>query len=276
MSEIAMRLPECESRTVDVNGVLIHVQLDGPPDAPAMLMAHGLGNDLHLWDEQSLQFKKNYRVVRMDSYGHGKSSGSLTHPLVLQTLASHLLGVMDALQIENAILIGTSMGAVIGLAAVGTAPHRFSKLVLCGARLHTRAEAVQDMRARAIQTGREGLATVAGVMMKRWFPPQGLPMTPTLIEKVESTFRLTNPLAYAACAEALVEYDLRPTLRTLATPVLLVAGELDDDIAQQFDLLATEPESALQQFTMKSVGHFPNLQDSRRFNSRLQDFLAEN
>lgn len=276
MAEITMRPSECESRTVDVNGVLIHVQLNGPPAAPAMLMAHGLGNDLHLWDAQSQHFKNHFRVVRLDSYGHGKSTESLTSKLDLETLASHLLGVMDALQIEQSILIGTSMGAIIGLATVARAPQRFSKLVLCGARLHTRTEAVQEMRARTAQTAREGLAGVADVMMQRWFPPQGLPMRQAIIERVESTFRLTSPAAYAACAGAMVEYDLRPTLRALTIPVLLVAGELDDDIARQFELLADEPGSSLQAFTMKSVGHFPNLQDSMRFNSRLRDFLAGN
>lgn len=269
-----MTCPECESHTVDMDGVLIHVQLNGPPDAPVMLMAHGLGNDLHLWDEQASYFMHDYRIVRFDSYGHGKTSGTLTGSLDLQTLAAHVIGVMDALRIECGALVGTSMGAVIGLAAAARAPQRFSKLVLCGARLHTRAEAVQEMRARAIQAGRAGLAAVADAMMQRWFPRQGLPVMKEVIERVESTFRLTSSVAYAACAGALVEYDLRPALQALAIPTLLVAGELDDDIARQFEMLAGERCSPLQAFTMKSVGHFPNLQDSKGFNSRVQNFLA--
>lgn len=269
MSEITRHPAEVESHLVDVNGVMIHEQIEGRRDAPVILMVHGLGNDLHLWDAQTQYLKSLYRVVHLDSYGHGKSTEFLNGKPDLQTLANHLLDVMDALQINRTILMGTSMGAVIGLAAVATAPQRFSKLVLCGARVHTRAEAVHEMRARALQAGDEGLAGVADLMMRRWFPPQGLSLQPAIIDKVAHTFRITSPSAYGTCAEAMVEYDLRATLRALKIPALLIAGELDDDIAGQFERLADEPRSFLQNFTMKSVGHFPNLQDSLRFNARL-------
>lgn len=262
-----------ESRTVDMDGVLLHVQLSGPPDTPVIFMAHGLGNDLHLWDEQASHFMHEYRVVRFDSFGHGKSTGSSRGNIDLDALAAHVIGILDALQIERGILIGTSMGAVIGLAAAARAPQRFSHLVLCGARLHTRARAVQEMRARAAQAGREGLAAVADAMMRRWFSREGLPVPKEVIDGIKSTFIGTDPAVYAACAGALVDYDLRPALRMLSMPVLLVSGELDEDIPQLFEMLATELPG-LTVSTMRAVGHFPNLQNVHAFNTLVCNFLA--
>lgn len=264
-----------ETRTVNIDGVLLHVQLSGPPDAPVIFMAHGLGNDLHIWDEQTSHFMHEYRVVRFDSFGHGKSTGSSRGSIDLDALATHVIGILDALQIECAILIGTSMGAVIALSAAARAPQRFSHLVLCGARLHTRARAVQEMRARAAQAGREGLAAVADAMMQRWFPWEGLPVPKGVIDGIKSTLLGTDPAVYAACSGALADYDLRPALRTLSMPVLLVSGELDEDIPQLFETLATELPS-LTVSTMRAVGHFPNLQNIHAFNSLVSSFLATN
>lgn len=264
---------ESESCTVDIDGVQLHVQLSGPPDAAVILMAHGLGNDLHLWDEQASHFMRDYRVVRFDGYGHGKTSGSLRGSLDLHVLAAHIIGVMNALQIERGILMGTSMGAVIGLAAAARAPQRFSHLVLCGARLHTRPAAVEEMRARAAHARRDGLAAVADAMMQRWFPQEGLPVPKEVIDGIKSTLLGTNPGIYAACAGALVDYDLRPALRSLSMPVLLVSGELDEDIPKLFETLAAElPELIVS--TMRAVGHFPNLQNVDAFNALACNFLA--
>ncbi|UUZ65040.1 alpha/beta fold hydrolase [Polaromonas sp. P1-6] len=264
-----------ETRTVDLAGSRLHVQTSGPRDAPVILMAHGLGNDLHLWDEQTSQFMHEYRVVRFDSFGHGKSTGSSRGNIDLDALATHVIGILDALQIECGILIGTSMGAVIGLAAAARAPQRFSHLVLCGARLHTKPGAVHEMRARAAQAGREGLAAVADAMMQRWFPREGLPVPKEVIDGIKSTLLGTDPAVYAACAGALVDYDLRPALRTLSMPVLLVSGELDQDIPQLFETLAAELPG-LTVSTMRAVGHFPNLQNVDAFNSLVRNFLATN
>ncbi|MGH8441134.1 MAG: alpha/beta fold hydrolase, partial [Pseudomonas sp.] len=78
---------------------------------------------------------------------------------------------------------------------------------------------------------------------------------------------------YAACAGALVDYDLRPALRSLPMPVLLVSGALDEDIPKLFETLAAELPDLIVS-TMRAVGHFPNLQNVDAFNALVCNFLA--
>lgn len=257
---------------IELDGVKLHVQVHGASDAPVVVLAHGLGNDLHLWDPQISSLARHFRVVRFDVLGHGKSSGLPGRTVDLETLAAHILGILDSLGIEHASMIGTSMGAVLGLAAAAKAPQRFSRLVLCGARLHTEAGAVEELRARAARVGREGISDVAGVMMRRWFPHGGLRVPADIVARVRRTLVGTSAVAYAACAEALVEYDLRSALRALSVPTLLLAGALDEDISQQFEFLGgTRPD--LHVVTLDAVGHFPNLQNAEAFNAAARGFL---
>lgn len=54
------------------DGVL-HYQLDGPADAPVLVLSNSLGTDLRMWDEQVPIWTEHFRVLRHDTRGHGES-----------------------------------------------------------------------------------------------------------------------------------------------------------------------------------------------------------
>ncbi|NWE37009.1 3-oxoadipate enol-lactonase, partial [Pseudomonas gingeri] len=51
----------------------LNYQLDGPEDAPVLVLSNSLGTDLHMWDVQIEAFTKYFRVLRFDTRGHGQS-----------------------------------------------------------------------------------------------------------------------------------------------------------------------------------------------------------
>ena len=51
----------------------LHYQLDGPTDAPVLVLSNSLGTDLHMWDTQIAAFAEHFRVLRFDTRGHGQS-----------------------------------------------------------------------------------------------------------------------------------------------------------------------------------------------------------
>ena len=55
------------------DGCKINVEVDGPADAPALMLSNSLGTNLHRWDQQTPEFAKHYRVIRYDRRGHGQS-----------------------------------------------------------------------------------------------------------------------------------------------------------------------------------------------------------
>src|SRR4051794_2859106 len=96
---------------LEVNGHALHVVVEGPPGAPAILLMHSLATHLQVWDAQAAELARELRVVRFDLRGHGLSE--LGAPYTLDDLAADALGVLDACGIASAHVGGVSIGGMI-------------------------------------------------------------------------------------------------------------------------------------------------------------------
>ena len=57
------------------DGCEINYQVEGPATAPVLMLCNSLGTNLHMWDDQAPAWSKQFRLVRYDRRGHGKSAG---------------------------------------------------------------------------------------------------------------------------------------------------------------------------------------------------------
>ena len=67
---------------IDADGCPIYVEVEGREGAPVLMLSNSLGTNLHMWDDQTPEWAKHFRVVRYDRRGHGKSGvpqGPLLH-----------------------------------------------------------------------------------------------------------------------------------------------------------------------------------------------------
>lgn len=110
---------------------LIHCEISGRENAPALVWLHGNGENLHLFDSQIHCFSNNYQVIAVDTRGHGQSTRG-TAPFNFYTFAADLLAVLDALHIDKAHLVGFSDGAITALHTALIAPERVLSMVLLG------------------------------------------------------------------------------------------------------------------------------------------------
>ena len=108
----------------------LHYQIEGPVDAPVLVLSNSLGTDLHMWDAQMPAFTEHFRVLRFDTRGHGKSLVT-PGPYSIEQLGHDVLGLLDALHIERAHFCGLSMGGLIGQWLGINAGHRLHKLIVC-------------------------------------------------------------------------------------------------------------------------------------------------
>jgi pimeloyl-ACP methyl ester carboxylesterase len=119
---------------LSVDGNIVFAATGGRPHAAAKPLAvflHGAGLDHTVWALQSrwLAFH-GWNVLAADLPGHGASAGS---PLpTIPAMADWVLGLLNAVQATDAVLIGHSMGSLIALQTAATAPERVAKLVLIG------------------------------------------------------------------------------------------------------------------------------------------------
>jgi len=95
----------------------------------AVLFIHGAANDHSVWALQSRYFAHHgFNVLALDLPGHGKSTGPARASI--QDMAGWVLRVLDAAGIDQAVLVGHSMGSLIALEAAASAPQRVEKLAL--------------------------------------------------------------------------------------------------------------------------------------------------
>jgi pimeloyl-ACP methyl ester carboxylesterase len=122
----------CDIRLPDAT---IHCEIAGLDDAPALVFLHGNSEDLHIFDPQIRYFSQYYKIIAIDTRGHGKSTMG-TVPFNFHTFAADLIAVMDALQIEKAHIVGFSDGANTALHVALIAPERILSMILLGPNYH--------------------------------------------------------------------------------------------------------------------------------------------
>jgi len=101
---------------------------DSGASAPAVIFSHGFVLDRTLFTPQIAELAKRYRCVAWDQRGHGMSS--CNESFSLWDSGKDCLALMDALGIEEAVLVGLSQGGFISMRAAVTAPRRVRGLVL--------------------------------------------------------------------------------------------------------------------------------------------------
>jgi pimeloyl-ACP methyl ester carboxylesterase len=117
--------PAEQSGTAPVNRTKIWYSTFGQGQ-PVILLHGGLANS-NYWGNQVRALRGEYRVIVMDSRGHGRSTRNDEH-YGYDLMASDVIGLMDFLKIKQAAIVGWSDGAIIGLDIALHHPERLTKL----------------------------------------------------------------------------------------------------------------------------------------------------
>ena len=127
-----MRSPELGT-IVDVAGIATNVHVDG--DGPPVLLLHGSGPGVTAWANWRLTLPvldRHFRVVAPDIVGFGFTERPADVTYDLATWTAHAVGVLDALGIERAHVVGNSFGGALALSLAIRHPWRVDRLVLMG------------------------------------------------------------------------------------------------------------------------------------------------
>ena len=211
------------------NIVELHHLLEGPEDAPVVVMANSLGTTLRMWDDQASKLSSSFHLLRYDHRGHGGSPVP-PGPYKIEDLGGDVLALLDRLGIERASFCGLSLGGMVGMWLASEAPERLERLVVCCTSVRFAAE-VYDARAQTVRT--EGVEAIADRVLERWFTPGFRANHHQTIEWASRMLRNTSAEGYAGCCEAIRDADLRSRLDGIQAPTLVIAGA--DDLAAPVD-----------------------------------------
>jgi 3-oxoadipate enol-lactonase len=221
-----MTLPAAEAChwRVPVNGAELHVQVDGPEPKPWLVLSNSLGSALEMWEPQVAAFSREYRLLRYDTRGHGRSSVP-ARPYTLEQLGSDVLGLLDALGIERAHYCGLSMGGATGMWLATHAPQRVGRLVLCNTTPWLGPP--ETMNARIATMLHDGMPAMVEAILDRWFTPEFRARDPLAVDRIRQGLLATPVDGYVGCCEAIRDMDQRASLAHIAAPTLVIAGTCD-------------------------------------------------
>src|SRR4051795_277944 len=147
-----------------MTAVEVDATVDGPEDAPVVVLSNSLGADRSMWDPQVPALAERYRVVTYDARGHG-SSPVPAGPYSVDDLADDLLALLDRVGAERAHLVGLSLGGMTAMRLAARERARVGRLVLLCTAAKVDGQSFRD-RAAAVRTG--GTAALAPTIVSRW------------------------------------------------------------------------------------------------------------
>ena len=255
---------------VKANGVTLHVALDGVPSAPVLVFINSLGSDLRIWDDVVPYFTDRYRVVRFDKRGHGLSD-SPKRPYRLSDFTQDLVELLDYLQIEQAVLIGVSVGGMIALDFTVHYPQRVSALVLCdtAAKLGT----AEYWNERIANIEAKGMAAMTEPILSRWFAPDFAHREPDAYRGYSNLLSRTDVNGYLGTCAALGAADLRAQLSNIEQQALVLCGAEDSATppALVSELANGLPNGRFQ--TIPNAGHTPSVEQPEATATYIAKFL---
>jgi pimeloyl-ACP methyl ester carboxylesterase len=257
-------------------------------EGPPIVFVHGLGGSWQNWLEQLPVLAREHRVVALDLPGFGYSPMS-SREISIAGYARLLDGLLGALGIDAATVVGNSMGGFVGAELAIAFPQRVERLVLvsaAGLSTHNDPLPVRAMPAlvrleRILTAGTAWLAAKSDAVMRRRRLREA-----TLNAVVRHPGRLPAALAaeqlrgagkpgFVTALQALLGYDVRDRLPEIACPTLIVWGERDRLItvrdADVFEELIADSRKVI----FPDTGHMAMLERPEAFNSLLEEFVAE-
>ncbi len=244
----------------------------GPTDAPVVLLAPSLGTTLAMWDDLARVLAESYRVVRFDTRGHGASPVP-PGPYSIDELAEDVIALADFLEIDRFAFVGLSLGGAIGQTLAVAHPERLTSLVLCCTGPSFGEPAT--WRDRAAQVRAEGMAFLVEPTKGRWFTPEFLESHPEESGELLEMIASTNPVGYAACCDALADYDISSRLGEISAPTRVIAGAQDPVSPPEVARTLVEGIPDADLVVIDNAAHIASIARPEAFNAAVVEHLEK-
>jgi 3-oxoadipate enol-lactonase len=254
---------------IDADGCRIHVEIEGPEQAPVLVLSNSLATTLHMWDGQLESMTQRFRVLRYDPRGHGRS-GVPAGPYSMERLGRDVLAVFDVLGIRKANWCGLSMGGMVGQWLAANVPERIERLVLSNTSSYFSDKAERDHRLKLVRE--KGIAAFAAANMERWFTKSFRERSPEVVAWIQGMFAATPLEGYIACGEAVRDMDHRELLPKIRVPTLVIAGKHDraTPVEASEYIKSRIPGAGL---IVLDAAHLSNVEQPKAYTNAVLDFL---
>ncbi|MFI8950206.1 alpha/beta fold hydrolase [Streptomyces sp. NPDC053750] len=257
-----------------------NVTVTGNPLGRTVVLAHGFGCDQNMWRLTLPALVEDYQVVLFDYVGSGRSDLSAfsgDRYASLDGYARDVVEVCEALDLRDAVLVGHSVSAMIGVLAAETAPSRIGALVMVAPspryiddeayRGGFSAEDIDELLASLESNYLGWSAAMAPVIM-------GNADRPELGEELKNSFCATDPDMARVFARTTFLSDSRDDLKRVSVPTLVLECTQDVIAPREVGAFVHGAIQGSTLVTLDATGHCPQLSAPEATNEAITDFLA--
>jgi 3-oxoadipate enol-lactonase len=222
-----------------------------------------------MWDRLVAALGRSFQILRYDSRGHGRSLVT-PGPYSIEQLARDVMSLLDRLEIARVHFCGLSLGGMVGIWLGAHEPARVDQLVLANTAARLGPPEAWDARIEAVRRG--GMASIADLVIGRWFMPAFPESSPADVNTARQTLLTTPPDGYIACCAALRDMDLRSDLASIRAPALVIAGR-HDPATTPTDCRLIADAIRRARLVELSAAHLSNIEAAEAFNAAVLGFL---
>ena len=256
---------------IHLRGIQIHYE-DLGAGTPIVLV-HGHPFDHTMWNYQVPRFSRSHRLIMPDLRGYGRSE-VVPGRVMMDEMALDMLHLLEALQIEQVILCGLSMGGQIVLEFLRLFPYKVNALVIVDS--DARGETTDSRRQRFEKVDsilRDGMKKHTEDTIHQYIAPASLSNEPVYTHLYNMMSNTPAEGAVAAHRGRAERRDHTSFLPAIKVPTLIVVGEEDFFTPPDIARLMSDNIPGARLARIPCAGHLPNMETPEAFNDILDEFL---
>lgn len=254
-----------------------HRYLEAGNGWPVVLI-HAFPLNADMWRSQLERVPDGWRYIAPDLRGFGPGAPPPSGPVTMDDFAADVVAVLDALEIDQAVIGGLSMGGYVTLAAFRAAPDRFTGVILADTRPQADSDEGREGRRKMLALVRDGgPAAVVEQMLPKLLGETSHRDRPAIGREVRRIAEANSTEAVASAIEAMMgRPDSTALLGRMSRPTLVLVGD-EDTITPPSDADEMQrllPRSRL--VILPGAGHLSCMETPEAFASALADFMSSN
>lgn len=261
-----------ELQTVPFRGLTLSCRVVGNARAPWLVVSHGMALDSSSFDSLAERLASRWRVLLWDMPGHGKS-GPLPRPFDMQVCVDALEAVLDANQVDTAVLLGFSFGGVVSQLLAHRTPARVNGMIAYGC-LSPLLSGPQPLWVMWLG---EWIMTLGNWESVRWRFAKLCSVVPEVQRSVYDTMAALGPEGFRQMTRALLRVRTHDPSFRVNGPLLWIQGERDSNAAslKHVEAALRQRHPSMTSVILPGAGHCAHQESPAAFDAAVERFLDE-
>ncbi|TET12410.1 MAG: alpha/beta hydrolase [Candidatus Thorarchaeota archaeon] len=263
-----------------IGDIDIYYEIHGPTDAPPLVLIGGWASYRWIWFRQIPIFREKYRCVVFDNRGAGKSSKP-DYPYTIEMFADDTVGLMKALDIDNAHVLGISMGGLIAQQIAISYPEKVRSLIIASSHFGGPNQIRMDDKTMALlialPTETISKEQAREMRYRATFSTKFLQENRSVIEQIDGWAEKHPAPLYAQVRQssAVGEFNSESELKQISASTLIIHGDSDCAVPPRNGELLAENISNSKLILIEGGSHFSIIEKYEEFNNAVMNFIAE-